>query len=197
MEPIQKSNKTGLSKNSVQKSLFLRFLVNNVLVVSGALTIISGLILQLGYHMGSARQMHGHGHGGNYEQMRGFQNRPAIWTLSYSDWSVLHKYAIVLLSLAVIVHVYLHISWYKAVISGKVLRKNHQVLVLSGLFAFTALSGLIPWLVDLLADGKKARLGLIEIHDKLALVLIIYLVLHVARRLKWFRSAFLKLAGKK
>jgi hypothetical protein len=96
-----------------------------------------------------------------------------------------------------IVHIYLHINWYKAVITGKVFRKNRQVLIWSALFIFTAFSGLIPWFVDLFAGSGDARLGLIEIHDKLALVLIIYLVLHLAKQLKWFGTAFLKLAGKK
>jgi hypothetical protein len=197
MELTQKNSSLGSRKNNHQKSLVLKFLVNNGLLVSGVLTTLSGLVLQLGFHMGSARQMHGDVHGVDYEQARGFQNRPDVWTLGYSDWSVLHKYAIVLLSLQMIIHIYLHINWYKAVITGNVFRKNRQVLILSVLFIFTAFSGLIPWFVDLLAGSGETRLGLIEIHDKLALVLIIYLVLHVARRLKWFGTTFLKLAGKK
>jgi hypothetical protein len=33
----------------------------------------------------------------------------------------------------------------------------------------------------------------IEIHDKITLILIVFLILHIIKRLKWFSSAFGKL----
>jgi hypothetical protein len=196
MEPIQKNNNSRLRKTGSPNNLFRRFWINNGLLVSGALTVISGLVLQFGFHIGHGRQMHEPGHETNYEQMRGFSSAPDVWGFGYSEWSVFHKYAIVLFALLMIIHIYLHMNWYKAVFSGKVWRKNRQVIILSVLFILTAFSGLIPWFVDLLAENGDAHFGLIEIHDKLALILVVFLVLHVAKRQKWFGSTFSKLAGK-
>lgn len=196
MEPIQKHNNSGLRKAGSPNNLYRRFWINNGLLVSGALTVISGLALQLGFHFGHGRQMHEPGREANYEQMRGFANAPDVWGFSYSEWSVFHKYAIVLFALLMLIHIYLHTNWYKAISSGKAWHKNRQTILLSVLFIFTALSGLIPWFVYLLSGSGDARLGLIEIHDKLALLLVIFLLLHVAKRQKWFSTTFSKLAGK-
>jgi len=56
-----------------------------------------------------------------------------------------------------------------------------------------AITGLVPWFIDLLNYNSILRLILIELHDKLALLLIIYLILHVIKRNNWFLSAYRKL----
>ncbi|HEX3008207.1 MAG TPA: hypothetical protein VHO90_11405, partial [Bacteroidales bacterium] len=71
--------------------------------------------------------------------------------------------------------------------------KNLQPIILSVLFIIVALTGLIPWIVTLWGNHNHSRLFLIEIHDKLAIVLTVYLVLHVAKRLKWFSNVYGKL----
>lgn len=195
MKPIQRHNNSGLRKAGSPNKLRSRFWINNGSLVSGALTVISGLVLQLGFHFGHGRQMHEPGREANNEQMRGFASAPDVWGFSYSEWSVFHKYAIVLFALIMIIHIYLHMNWYKAIFSGKAWSKNRQTIILSVLFILTAFSGLIPWLVDLLAGSGNTRLGLIEIHDKLALLLVVFLFLHVAKRQKWYSSTFSKLKG--
>lgn len=196
MEPIQRHNNSGLRKTGSPNKLRSRFWINNGVLVSGVLTVISGLVLQLGFHFGHGRQMHEPLHEANYEQMRGFASAPDVWGFSYSEWSVLHKSAILVFALLMIIHICLHINWYKAMFSGKAWRKNRQTIILSVLFILTAFSGLIPWFVDLLAGSDDARLELIEIHDKLALLLVVFLILHVAKRQKWFGSTFSKLADR-
>jgi len=79
-------------------------------------------------------------------------------------------------------------KWVKTVIDKHSIRKNIQVTTLSVLFLMVAITGLVPWLVDLLSSTSVLRLIFIEIHDKLALLLIIYLVLHIYRRKKWLFS---------
>ena len=70
--------------------------------------------------------------------------------------------------------------------------KNQQVLVLSILFVLVAITGLTPWGINLLKGDQSMRKILIEIHDKLAIILAVYLFLHVAGRIKWFLHAFRK-----
>jgi len=72
------------------------------------------------------------------------------------------------------------------------MRKNLQVIILTVLFILVALTGLIPWFIDLSGTINGFRVGLIEIHDKLTLVLIIFLVLHFVKRSKWYKLAYKK-----
>ncbi|MCX8055970.1 MAG: hypothetical protein N3A67_09940, partial [Ignavibacteria bacterium] len=58
------------------------------------------------------------------------------------------------------------------------------------LFVLVAITGLTPWFIDLLKGNELLRKVFIEIHDKLAIILVVYLILHVIRRMKWFFTTF-------
>lgn len=155
-----------------------RFIVNLGLIIFGIATTFSGILIQIKYHMGNH---------GNVDI-----NDIAIG-INYTGWSVIHKISIVVLSLLMIFHVYRHWEWYKAVIKKRIFSKNRQVLVLSALFVVVALTGFIPWFIDMLNGNEMQRIIFIEIHDKLALILAVYLVLHIIKRLRWFFVTFRKL----
>jgi len=93
----------------------------------------------------------------------------------------------------VVCHVYLHWKWYKGVLTNKLISKNQQVLILSLLFVLVAVSGLTSWFIDLLNGDELIRKVFIEIHDKLTLILSVYLVLHIIKRLRWFFTTFEKI----
>lgn len=112
--------------------------------------------------------------------------------IDYHGWTVVHKVAIVALTLFMMYHFYHHWTWYKTVITKKRFVKNQQVLVFSLLFLCVAMTGLMPWFIHLFSGDEVQRKGLIEVHDKLAILLSIYLVLHITKRLKWYMSAFKK-----
>jgi len=116
-----------------------------------------------------------------------------VFGINYRGWSVIHKVTIVILTLLMIYHVYHHWKWYKGVILKRLLAKNQQVLILSLLFVFVAITGFTPWFIDLMNGGDMTRKAFIEIHDKLTLILIIYLILHIIKRLKWFFTTFEKI----
>jgi hypothetical protein len=92
-----------------------------------------------------------------------------------------------------IYHVYSHWKWYKGVITKKLIAKNQQVLILSFLFVVVAITGLTPWFINLLNGDEMQRKIFIEIHDKITLILAIYLILHIIKRLKWFFTVFEKI----
>lgn len=116
-----------------------------------------------------------------------------VMGMNYQGWSVIHKISIVALSLLMICHVYLHWKWYKGVITKKLISKNQQVLILSFLFVVVAITGLTPWFIDLLNGDEMQRKIFIEIHDKVTLILAIYLILHIIKRLRWFLIVFEKM----
>jgi len=150
-----------------------RLIVNNLLLVSGIIMTVSGLIQQIGFHMGN--------HG---DQL---QTDQLVWGLDRTEWSVIHKVTIVIFSILMICHICTHWKWYKGVISKNQIRKNRQVFILSVLFVLVAVTGLIPWFIDLSGGVGSLRLILIEIHDKLALFLAIFLILHLVKRIKFLK----------
>jgi len=148
-----------------------KFVINLGLLIFGIATVFSGMLIQVKYHMGN--------HGA-------IPTNEIVLGIGYHSWSLIHKVSIVALSLLMICHVYFHWKWYKIVITKKLISKNQQVLVLSLLFLIVAVTGLTPWFIDLLNGNEMQRKIFIEIHDKITLILMIYLILHVAKRLKWF-----------
>jgi Pyruvate/2-oxoacid:ferredoxin oxidoreductase delta subunit len=177
------------------KRIFNRFLLNNLLLISCIVMIVSGLILQLGFHAGGSGGHHTGSHGVlsqsmQYEQIRMIDLNKIVFALTYRDWSTTHKIAIVFFSMFLIWHINDHWKWYKRVFTKHLIRKNIQVKLLSVLFILVAVTGLIPWLIDLSDSSSGLRLVFIEIHDKLALVLVIYLILHICKRIKWFVNTY-------
>jgi len=128
-----------------------------------------------------------------YEQLRGIDRNTIVYGLSYSDWSTTHKFTIVFFSLLMAYHTYIHWKWYKVVITKHLIGKNRQVIILSILFLLAAATGFIPWFIDLSGGNNIIRMLFIEIHHKLTLILIVFLILHFVKRAKWFATTYAKL----
>jgi len=180
-----------------QQSKYLSsFLVNNLLLLSGAAMVVSGLVLQIGFHVGGATMQNERkmkSHAANIEQFREIDPANTVWDICYITWTIIHKYVIVIFSLIMIYHIIAHWKWYKGVITKHLISKNKQVITLSVLFVLVALTGFIPWFIDLSGSKSIIRLVFIEIHDKLAIVLTIYLIFHIIKRVKWFSNTFSKM----
>jgi hypothetical protein len=154
------------------------FLINLGLLLFGSAMAFSGLMIQFNYHMGFHVETY---------------TNDLVLGINYIGWSDIHKISIIFISMFMIFHTILHWKWYKTIIKKNLITKNKQVIVLSIIFIFVAITGYIPWLIKLTGGEDTTRKVFIEIHDKLALILFIYLVLHVAKRLKWFIITFKKL----
>jgi|WetSurMetagenome_2_1015567.scaffolds.fasta_scaffold54052_2 NAD-dependent dihydropyrimidine dehydrogenase PreA subunit len=183
---------------NVKMKTFNNFLINNLLLLSGLLIIFSGLALQLGFHMGG----HGEHQSGTrgmqfesiqYEQFRGIDTNKIVCGLNYSGWATTHKFFIVIFSLLMIYHTYVHWKWYKGVITKHLIHKNKQVIILSVLFLLVAVTGIIPWFIDLSGSTSIFRMLFIEIHDKITFVLIVFFILHIIKRIKWYSNTYAKL----
>lgn len=158
-----------------------RFIINLGLLLSGLMMVSSGLLIQVKYHMG---------HHGD------IAINDTIAGISYYGWSDLHKISVVVLSAFMTFHIAVHWKWYKAVITKKLIAKNKQLITLSVVFFMVAISGFTPWFIHLLQGNEMLRKTFIEIHDKLAIVLFIYLILHIIKKLKWFVTTLDKLTNK-
>ncbi|BDX39113.1 hypothetical protein CYCD_24680 [Tenuifilaceae bacterium CYCD] len=176
-----------------QNRCIVDFVVNNLLIITGAATIVSGFVLQLGFHIGNTNRHYEH-NTPDVEPL--IDTSSTVWGIDYATWSAIHKVVIVLLLFLMVYHIAIHWKWYRGVLARHLVRKNQQVIVLSFLFILVALTGLIPWFIDLLGNRNFLRLILIEIHDKISILLIIYLILHVVKRAKWFLSTLGKVRSK-
>ena len=162
----------------IKPNLNLLFSINIILFVCGIAIAFSGFTIMFQYHMG---------HSGDINTTDKF------WGLNYFNWSGIHKFFAVVLSLLMSYHFLLHWKWFKTVLLKKLLAKNWQVIVLSIIFSIAFLTGFIPWLLQLGDNIDFDRRIILEIHDKIGLILIVYLVLHVSKRFKWFISTYAKL----
>ncbi|MBN1663914.1 MAG: DUF4405 domain-containing protein [Deltaproteobacteria bacterium] len=166
-----------------EKNPSFPFLINLGLLVFGAAMIFSGLLIQIGYHMGH----HGEIDAGHL-----------VFGLNYFTWSLIHKMAIVIISIAMVFHIVLHGKWYQTVLRKKELFfKNQQVIVLTIVSILAAITGYLAWFINLSGGTEFSRKFYIEIHDKIALILMVYLIFHVAKRFTWFLTAFGKIRSKK
>ncbi|HUW04974.1 MAG TPA: DUF4405 domain-containing protein [Williamwhitmania sp.] len=148
------------------------FIINLGLLFLGFLTVFSGLLIQIQYHIGN------HGRD-NYSL-----------GLDYSSWSDIHKISIVILFVLAIFHISKHLKWYKTIIGKGLLNKNKQVISLTIIFVMAAITGFVPWIIDLVNGSELFRKRFIEFHDKIAIVLSIFFILHVVKRIKWFMATF-------
>lgn len=155
----------------------MKFLINSISLLSGLLTTISGFVLQLCYHLRASL---------------------SVWGLERGQWSELHRWAGAVFVLSAMCHVWIHRRWYGAVLGrrllkpgSQLLRRNSQLLTLSLLMGVSSALGLLGWLFEgAISGAPKARFAMIEIHDKLAIILTIYLILHFYKRVaRYLKSA--------
>ncbi len=163
------------------KNPSFNFKINIGLLFGALIVIFSGFLLQVKYHLGN------HGN---------ITTNNNVFGLNYYSWSSIHKISIVILSLVMIFHIYLHWKWYSTVIKKRLISKNKPVLTLSVLFVLVAVTGFIPWIINLLEGNLMVCKTFIEIHDKLAIILTIYIILHIIKRLRWFLTTFEKIKNK-
>jgi hypothetical protein len=113
--------------------------------------------------------------------------------IGYFGWSDIHRISIVIVSILVILHIILDWKWYETIMKKKLLAKNKQVITLIVVFVIVALTGYVSWFVKIAGGSDLTRKSFIEIHDKLVFVLLVYLILHVIKRFKWFVITFNRL----
>jgi hypothetical protein len=153
------------------KKIYYRLVINTGALLTACLSVFSGFVIQFSYHMG---------HHGKID------SDIMVFSFNYYDWTYTHKISILLLSVFVILHVIQHWSWYNTIVRTKLISKNKQVVTLTIIFVMVALTGYIPWIIDLTTHNQIVRKMILEIHDKLTLILFIFLLIHITKRLKWF-----------
>lgn len=170
---ITKGTTNNDKEKTVKKNSYRRIIINTGAFFTGFLAVFSGFLIQFSYHIG---------HHGTIDVNK------MVLNVNYSGWTAIHKISILLLSVFMIFHIAQHWNWYKTIIKKNLITKNKQVFVLTTIFALVAITGYIPWIIDLTLNDQTTRKIFMEIHDKLTIILLIFLILHIAKRLKWFMT---------
>jgi hypothetical protein len=164
------------SKN-ISNSAKNNFYLNLLNFIPFIIVVISGLILQIEYHM--------HRLPDDY----------FVSGLNRSGWLILHKISITILLAGIITHCVLH--WkFISIWSGKILRLKFLSSSSLSYWLFiisipTCLIAMASWI--LFNHGDPARYLLIEIHDKLALLWIVFSIIHIISRTGWIIRTYRKL----
>ena len=147
--------------------------LNGSLFIAGLFSAFSGILMQVSYHM--------------HHQVK-MNSGKIVMGLHFEDWSFVHKLSITLLSILIFYHLVAHRKLYFAIIKKRLFAKHNQLLQFTAIVFITALTGIIPWIMHLTTHSAHTRKTFIEFHDKIALVLVIYMALHFVKRLKWYTA---------
>jgi hypothetical protein len=161
-----------------KRRMVLSLVANLGLLLTSSAMVLSGFVIQLNYHMG---------HHGDIDKTS------PVFGMTYMGWSDIHLVSIVIVSFLAGVHTIMHWKWYKAIVRKKLFARNKLLITLTFVFIAVAATGYIPLCIRLSGGPETIRKFFIEIHDKIALPLFIYLIIHVAKTLRWYFGSFKKL----
>jgi ferredoxin len=166
---------------SSRKAIKQVFIVNIGLFFFAIAVSFSGFVIQFKYHMG-----HNSGLGSDN----------SVLGIGYYNWTNIHKTSIIIISILLTYHFFMHWRWYKTIIFKKLSSRNKLQMILSIIFILVAITGFIPWIINLSGGSDISRKFIIEIHDKIAILLFILLTIHMTSRLKWYFTTLDKLRNK-
>jgi hypothetical protein len=167
--------------NSSMKKIKLAFIVNICLLISGLAMSFSGFVIQFKYHMG---------------HNPGLESDISVLGIGHYNWTNIHKTSIIIFSILMVYHFFTHWKWYKTIIIKKLAARNKLQVVLSIVFILVAITGYIPWIINLSGGSDIARKFFIEIHDKITILLFVLLTLHLTNKLKWYITTLDRLKNK-
>jgi hypothetical protein len=156
---------------SPKRKIRMAFFVNLGLLISGLAMSISGFTVQFKYHMG---------------HNAGLLSANSVFGNGYNNWTNIHKISIIIFSALMTYHFITHRKWYKTVIVKKLAGKNKLQIILTIVFILVAITGYLPWIVNISGGSDIARKFFIEIHDKITIFLFALLGIHLAKRLRWY-----------
>ncbi|MDO4159834.1 MAG: DUF4405 domain-containing protein [Prevotellaceae bacterium] len=114
-------------------------------------------------------ELHVAGHGSNHE----------LW----HNWAVFHVLASLLFLVIIVFHFATHWRWYKGLINKGIGNKSKVTVVLSVLFLFETISGIVL----LFVDGVSSQIGLL--HYGIGLIMSVIAIGHTLKRFPILRKS--------
>ncbi len=138
------------------KKKLKRGLINYILLLTGFITCFSGIFIQIRYHITNA------------EGLTKIYNTSL--GLLYDQWRSIHIISSILFALLCLYHAILHKRWYSNLLKKRLENRSIISATLSCVFTLLNISIILPF-------------NLIEIHDKIGLIFILLLCLHLIKKL--------------
>ncbi len=157
----------------IEKKKFFNYILDITILIAVVLLMINGILMQIVYHLN--------------------HNDPGyvfLW-FNKSGWLLSHQILSVFVFTGITIHVFLHFNWIKDVFKNKRLIsknfKNKSLALLFILFYFSGLLTFVSWSFNNQFTGYNFELRhfILEIHDKITILLIILFVFHLIRKFKW------------
>jgi hypothetical protein len=146
----------------------INYWVNVSSLLPFILLIITGLILQANYHFSHKPE--------EYE----------VFSMNKKYWLLLHKIFALISTPIIFFHLALHFRWIKNLFMNKISSKGNKIVrttkVLLILYFLTFITSMVSWLF---LEDPHAKRMIIELHDKIALIIIIYFTIHIIQHFKW------------
>lgn len=162
---------------AVGQRWLLNFSVNLCLLAAGFAVSVSGVIIQIRYHVGH------------------HPDTSIVMALDRMAWYALHVWASGIFLLAAGYHLWAHRKWYKHLFGRKPLPNRTPTTVLTLLTAITVITSFAALLLS--PFDRDLRFLLVEIHDKAAIPFLIIAFLHTKKRWRWYTAVVKnKLVGK-
>jgi hypothetical protein len=140
--------------------------LNLGLLAAGAVSLVTGLLIQFTYHL-----HHG-------IAVRGTR---LVWGLDYPAWALIHPIASALMLALAAWHLWLNRKPLLALLRRDG-RWRRQATLLLVLFTLAVITAVVAWTVGKIVDGRMTERALVEIHDKVTLPLSALMVLHTWQR---------------
>lgn len=159
--------KQGNSKSKAMRNYY----VDIIAFVPFLFLLISGIVM-LKYHSGTSSEVESMG-------------------LSGDAWILAHKVLAVISLPIVMLHLVLHVNWFKKLFTLKLKNKHRGINVtLFIFFLLCASTSLLSWLVFADSDTGKLLRGL---HNKLGIILLVFFAIHIVVNFKWLKGMTMKL----
>lgn len=104
----------------------------------------------------------------------------------WHNWAVFHVLVSFMFLAFVVLHVKMHVSWYKSILQKGLGNKSRITFSLSILFLILSLTGLVL----LVKEGGNTCVG--KWHYRVGLLMIVFSVLHIVKRWSVLRKSIKK-----
>ncbi len=163
--------------NNISNKTKINFYLNLVNFLPYLILIYSGLAIQLNYHMHELPDDH------------------LVLSLNKFSWVLIHKISGAISLAGTIVHCILHWKYIKAV-TKKIFSRKSKIKVFSSYYLFiigilTIIPAMLSWIF--VNYNNPSRFFFIEIHDKLAMLFLIFTIVHMISRTRWMLKVYQKI----
>lgn len=158
------------------KKLSTHFTMNILLLLAAFTAVFSGMLMGASFHGASLAE-----------------KMTPVLGLNGPEWMRMHRISAALFVIFFIYHGVIHTTIINNIIKKKLFSKNIPTLIMGFFITITILTALASVIIGLTNGDDAIRHSLMAIHTKAAPISAIFMILHILKRIKWFKTTAAKL----